>query len=138
MPKKKATYKSFSTPEARHGLEAFLVELVMQRKAGKRLPPYFWQRAQYKWQFVNELKAVKKFIKNYGVRVVCAVASNYPLNSWGSYGEAEAALQAEVERERLRAAPKDLSESPKNNIRAENNPQWKRPKSIWGILTALE
>jgi hypothetical protein len=137
MSTRKPRYKSFSTPEATHAIDAFLVELIMQRKHGKRLPKYFWRLTQYKWIFTNELRAVKKFIKAHGIKLVCHVAQTRTLTSWANYAEVEALLQKEIERGRFRAAPKvthiENKEKIKNGIG-----NWSAQKDIWTTLAAIE
>lgn len=128
MKKKKARFKSLSTPGKRQDASNYLVELIFLRtNHGAPLPPSFWQQTRYKFRYRREIQAVRKFIKKYGeVDVLFVAISNY-ITTWTNYANIEAMLQRREERKKLKASAKDLTpvqkpESPHGpDLRAENN-----------------
>lgn len=111
MPKKKILFPSTTTPGHRMELKTWLVELVMIRaNKGIRLPAKFWSDSRWKWKFINELKAVTKHLKKYGEGPVIRIVYANPICSFSNYAELEFLLQAESDRQKRLAAPKDNSE----------------------------
>lgn len=109
--KKTASFKSHSTPGHQMDLSCWLVELAMTRKnLGVRLPSYFWREVKYKFMFINELKAVKKFIKEYGERAILEISLREYITTYRDYALMQVFLQRIKEREERLALPKDISE----------------------------
>jgi len=101
---------SATTPNSFLPVRQWLAELVMYRKHKGRLPEAFWKVQKFKWQFVNELKAVSTFIKRYGEDVVkFVVVANKDIQTFTSYGDVEVKLQKAVERLNRIMSPKDDS-----------------------------
>ncbi len=107
MPRKNKI-QSLTTPGHKMLARSWISELVMWRANFGHLPPYFWRQTKWKWRYTNEVKAASKFIKKYGestvVKIVCA---NKKLQTLASYGELEFLLQAEQDRLKRLATPKD-------------------------------
>jgi hypothetical protein len=114
VAKKKTAAKKFpshSTPGHEMDLGTWLVELALTRKnCGVKLPPRFWSLVQYKFAFMREIKAVKKFIKEYGEKAVLRIALREYLTTYTDYGQMEVFLQKIKESAERLALPKDTSE----------------------------
>jgi hypothetical protein len=114
VAKKKASaakFNSHSTPGHQMDISSWLVELAMTRKnLGIKLPPYFWREVKYKFAFMREIKAVKKFIKEYGEKAILEISIKEYLTTYTDYAQMQVFLQRIRERAERLALPKDTSE----------------------------
>lgn len=143
MRKKNKTVQSSTTPGHKMQLRSWLVELVMLRASGGRLPPYFWKEQKWKWRYTNEIKAVSKFIKTYGeLAVLNAVLNNRELSTFSSYGDIEFLLQKEDELVKKQLTPKDYTEvkplAPLSDEDYREPVSFVKKKSLFDRLRELE
>lgn len=109
MNKRKAKFVSLSTPGVRQDLSNYLVELIfLRRNRGSRLPPRFWSETRYKFRYMREIKACRKFIKAYGEAAVLHIARKNYFTTWTEYDKIEVLLQAYRERIVNKSKPKDM------------------------------
>ena len=99
---------SNTTPGHKMLIRSWLAELVMLRQHAT-LPAYFWRDTRWKWNYMREVKAISKFIKNYGELAVVSIACDRHIKTFSNYGNIEFLLQNEKAKiERLNSL-KDLS-----------------------------
>lgn len=112
MAKKKlARFESLSTPDLTQPLADYLVELAfLRRNKGRRLPPRFWRKHKYKFSFIKQMKAINKYIREYGEAIVLCAAMNNHIDNWNAHKRITYILQYYQECVNNRRSPKDLSE----------------------------
>ena len=88
-------------------LRSWLAELVMLRTYGK-LKPYFWRDSRWRGIYTQEVKAVSKFIKNYGNRAIVMVAENPFIKTFTDYANIEWRIQEFAKSDELIRKPKDF------------------------------
>lgn len=109
---------SLTTPGHKMQERSALAELVMLRSY-LRLPPYFWRDSRWKWKYTQEVKAISKFIKKYGLDVVSKILRrNYISTVAKDYGNIEVLLQREMDSISRLAMTKDTTE-----VKAETLPE---------------
>lgn len=108
MPKK---VQSRTTPNHKMQLRSWLAELVMLRSnRGRPLPPFFWRDTRWKWKYTHEVKAISKFIKQYGDNIVASViTNNRKIITARDYATMEFNLQNAVAINQRLSSPKDTT-----------------------------
>ena len=110
MPKK-IKVLSQTTDGHKMQLRSYIAELMLVRQYGlTSLRPYFWRHKYWKGLYTKEVRAVSKFLKNYGPKAVVTVANNVQINTFTDYAQLEFFLQKESARDSRLAQPKDTSE----------------------------
>lgn len=108
--KRKSKFNSLSTPGVRQDLSNYLVELIFLRSnKGIKLPSRFWRQIKYKFRYMREIKACRKFIKTYGEPAVLFVVKNNYLTTFTDYAQMEVFLQKYKEAAERKSAAKDNS-----------------------------
>ena len=145
MAKKKTAaikFRSHSTPGHQMDLSSWLVELAMTRKnLGVKLPPYFWREVQYKFRFMNEIKAVKKFMKEFGEKAILEISLKEYITTYTDYAQMQVFLQQIKERAERLALPKDTSDV-KPEVSVPVGPDFRderpKPKKQVGLFERLK
>jgi hypothetical protein len=108
--KRKSRFNSLSTPGMRQDTSNYLVGLVFLRSnRGIKMPPKFWSQTRYKFRYMREIKACRKFIKAYGEQAMLYVAKKNYLTTFTDYAQMEVLLQKFKEGKDRTNADKDLS-----------------------------
>jgi len=131
VKRKKTKFQSLSTPGVRQDLSNYLVELIFLRQNhGNRMMPKFWRDPRYKFRYMREIKACRKFIKIHGEPAVLYISRKNFFTTWTDYAKIEALLQSVKERINKQAAPKDTSIVQKETIERGKDLRLNRKKKI--------